>query len=123
MGRSMRQRVPPRHRTFARAMRSDATKAENLLWQALRNRKLDGLKFRRQVPLDGYILDFVCFEARLIVEVDGGQHSQSARDAVRERHFESKGVRTLRVWNDELTGDLDRVFLTILHEAKERIEA
>lgn len=100
----MRQTVPPPHRSFARAMRSDATKAENLLWQALRNRKLEGLKFRRQVPLDGYILDFVCFEARLIVEVDGGQHSQSARDAVRDRHFESKGFRTLRVWNDEVTG-------------------
>ena len=119
----MRQRVPPRHRTFARAMRSHATKAENLLWQALRNRKLEGLKFRRQMPLDGYILDFVCFEARLIVEVDGGQHSQSARDAVRDRHFESKGFRTLRVWNDEVTRNLDGVCLTILHEAKERIEA
>lgn len=104
-------------------MRSHATKAENLLWQALRNRKLEGLKFRRQMPLDGYILDFVCFEARLIVEVDGGQHSQSARDAVRDRHFESKGFRTLRVWNDEVTGNLDGVCLTILHEAKERIEA
>jgi len=104
-------------------MRADATKAENLLWQALRNRKLEGLKFRRQVPLDGYILDFVCFEARLIVEVDGGQHSQSARDAVRDPHFESKGFRTLRVWNDEVTGNLDGVCLTILHEARERIEA
>ncbi|WP_348627247.1 DUF559 domain-containing protein [Mesorhizobium sp. M4B.F.Ca.ET.058.02.1.1] len=47
----------------------------------LRNRQLEGLKFKRQVPLDGYILDFVCFEARLIVEVDGGQHSESERDA------------------------------------------
>jgi very-short-patch-repair endonuclease len=56
-------------------MRAEATKAENLLWQALRNRQLAGLKFKRQVPLAGYIVDFVCFEARLIVEVDGGQHA------------------------------------------------
>jgi very-short-patch-repair endonuclease len=72
-------------------MRSDATKAENMLWQALRNRQLEGLKFKRQAPLDGYILDFVCFEARLIVEVDGGQHSGSTRDVRRDRHFESQG--------------------------------
>ena len=57
-------------------MRADSTKAENVLWQALRNKQLEGLKFKRQVPLDGYILDFVCFDARLIVEVDGGQHSE-----------------------------------------------
>ncbi|WP_395383976.1 endonuclease domain-containing protein [Mesorhizobium sp. UC22_110] len=56
-------------------MRADATKAETLLWQALRNRQLNGLKFKRQVPLDGYILDFVCFEAGLIIEVDGSQHA------------------------------------------------
>lgn len=86
-------------------MRADATKAENLLWQALRNRQLEGLKFKRQVPLDGYILDFVCFDAKLIVEVDGGQHSESVRDAVRDSHFEAKGFRTLRVWNDEVERD------------------
>src|SRR5688500_18434105 len=80
--------IPPPHRAFARAMRDDSTKAENVLWQALRGRQLEGLKFKRQVPLDGYILDFVCFEARLIVEVDGGQHSESQRDKVRDLHFE-----------------------------------
>ena len=58
-------------------MRTDATKAETLLWQALRNKQLEGLKFKRQVPLDGYILDFVCFEARLIVEV-GSTRSHDA---------------------------------------------
>ncbi len=118
----MRQSVPPRHRRFARAMRADATRAENLLWQALRARQLEGLKFKRQVPLDSYILDFVCFEAQLIVEVDGSQHSQSASDAVRDRHFENRGFCTLRVWNDEVERNLDGVCLTILHEAKGRIE-
>jgi very-short-patch-repair endonuclease len=98
-------------------MRADATRAENLLWQALRNRQLEGLKFRRQVPLDGYILDFVCFEAMLIVEVDGGQHSESMRDDIRDRHFEAKGFRIVRVWNDEVERNIDGVCGTILSEA------
>ena len=113
----MRHPVRPQQRSFARKMRADATKAENNLWQALRNRQLEGLKFKRQVPLDGYILDFVCFEARLIVEVDGGQHSESAHDAARDRHFEGQGFRTIRFWNDEVDSNLDGVCLTILREA------
>src|SRR5262245_46573405 len=99
-------------------MRADATKAENLLWQALRNKQLEGMKFKRQVPLDGCILDFVCFEARLIVEVDGGQHSESPRDAARDRHFETQGFRTIRFWNDEIERNLDAVCLAILSAAR-----
>ncbi len=110
--------IPPSHRTFARAMRSDATKAENVLWQALRGRQLEGLKFKRQVPLGGYILDFVCFEVKLIIEVDGGQHSGSIRDIERDRYFESQGFRTLRFWNDEVDQDVDGVCATIIDAAK-----
>ena len=109
--------VRPAHREYARDMRTDFTKAENLLWQALRNRQLEGLKFKRQVPLGGYILDFVCLEARLIVEVDGGQHSESARDLERDVYFQSQGFRTLRFWNDEVERNIDGVCLTILREA------
>ncbi len=98
-------------------MRADATKAENMLWQALRGGKLEGMKFRRQVPLDGYILDFVCFETKLIVEIDGGQHSESTRDSVRDRHFEAQGFRTLRFWNDEVERDCDAVCRHILAAA------
>ena len=116
----MRQPVPPTHRTFARSMRADSTKAENVLWQALRNRQLEGLKFRRQVPLDGYIIDFVCFDAKLIVEVDGGQHSESDSDAVRDRHFEAAGFRVLRFLNDDVLENIDGVCLTILREAQGR---
>jgi very-short-patch-repair endonuclease len=98
-------------------MRAEATKPENVLWQALRNRQLAGLKFKRQVPPGGYILDFVCFEARLIVEVDGGQHAESNRDVERDRVFESQGFRTLRFWNDEVIGNIDAVCETIMREA------
>ncbi|MGE3363994.1 MAG: endonuclease domain-containing protein [Rhizobiaceae bacterium] len=109
--------VPPRHRQFARAMRADATKAETMLWHALSSSKLEGLKFKRQVPLDGYILDFVCFEVRLIVEVDGGQHAENVRDVERDRYFVSQGFRTLRFWSDEVERELNAVCAKILWEA------
>ena len=110
--------VPPQHRAFARSMRTDATKAENMLWQALRNRQLEGMKFKRQVPLDGYILDFVCFDERLIIEVDGGQHSDSTADMRRDGYFESQGFRTIRFWNHDVEQDVDGVCQTILAEAR-----
>jgi very-short-patch-repair endonuclease len=116
----MHHRNPPAtHRKFARAMRDDSTKAENMLWQQLRNRQMDGHKFRRQVPVDGYILDFVCFEAKLIIEVDGGQHSESRRDAVRDVHFKSEGFRVMRFWNDEIEQALDFVCRRILAVLKD----
>lgn len=89
-----------------------------MLWQALRDRKLEGFKFKRQVPLDGYILDFVCFEARLIVEADGSQHSENARDVERDRHFRAQGFRILRFWNDEIVRELDAVCQRILMELR-----
>ena len=96
-------------------MRANATRAENILWQALRGRKLEGFKFKRQVPLDGYILDYVCFDARLIIEVDGGQHSGSTTDKERDDHFAGQGFETLRFWNDEVERNLDEVCGHILH--------
>jgi very-short-patch-repair endonuclease len=116
----MGQRVPRRHLDFARQMRAEATKAENILWQAVRNRQLEGLKFKRQQPVDGVIVDFVCFEARLIVEVDGGQHSGSVRDVVRDDRFASAGYLTLRFWNDDVERNIDGVCKTIIIEAKAR---
>jgi very-short-patch-repair endonuclease len=116
----MRQQVPRRHLAFARQMRAEPTKAENLLWQAVRNRQLEGLKFKRQQPVDGVIVDFVCFEARLIVEVDGGQHSGSTRDVTRDDRFAASGYLTLRFWNDEVERDIDGVCATILDEALPR---
>ena len=101
-------------------MRADASKAENLLWQSLRRGQLEGFKFKRQVPVDGYILDFVCFEKRLIVEVDGGQHSENAKDGERDAHFAHEGFETLRFWNDEVEKNLDGVCDHILHRLKAR---
>lgn len=110
----MRHKVTPSHRAFARTMRADATRAEGLLWQQLRGKRMQGFRFRRQVPLDGYILDFICFEARLIVEVDGWQHAENAGDVRRDRHFRDAGFTVLRFWNEEVTGSLDGVCRKIM---------
>lgn len=92
--------------------------AETVLWPAIRNRQLDGFKFKRQVPLDGYILDVVCFGAQLIVEVDGFQHAENTHDLARDAFFRGQGFRILRFWNEEVVKNLDAVCLTILAELK-----
>ncbi|MFN3514611.1 MAG: endonuclease domain-containing protein [Phenylobacterium sp.] len=84
----------------ARALRADQTRAEACLWRALRDRRLGGWKWRRQVPCGPYILDFLCAEARLVVELDGSQHAEAeAYDARRTRHLAARGLTVLRFWN------------------------
>lgn len=109
-----------RLRGFARDMRSAPTEAEKRLWGALRNRLLDKLKFRRQVPIGGFIADFVCMEAKLIVELDGSQHAGSARDRARDSNLEERGFRVLRLWNDDVMRDLESACATILAFARDR---
>jgi very-short-patch-repair endonuclease len=108
---------PPVNRLRARTMRKDSTLAENMLWQVIRGGKLEGLKFRRQVPMHNCILDFICFDARLIVEVDGSQHALSDADRQRDAFFREQGFTTLRFWNDEIERNLDFVCLSILSHA------
>lgn len=84
----------------ARLLRAHDTAAESRLWQALRNRQLGGWKWRRQVPVGTYVVDFLCIEARLVVELDGGQHAeQVAYDERRTAFLEAQGLRVLRFWN------------------------
>ncbi|OCW57202.1 endonuclease domain-containing protein [Hoeflea olei] len=109
-----------RLRRFARAMRRAPTEAEQRPWGALRNRRLDGLKFRRQVPLGAWIADFVCMEAGLVVEVDGTQHADSRRDAARDAGLEALGFRVLRFWNDDVMRDLDATCATIIAFARDQ---
>lgn len=90
------QSVPPPKRQFARSLRREMTEAEDRLWHELRSRRLDRIKFRRQVPIGKYVADFVCLEARLIVEIDGNQHADSVHDAVRDADLKSRGFRVLR---------------------------
>jgi len=98
----------------ARTMRGAPTDAERALWRLLRDRRLVAWKFRRQVVVGRYIADFVCFEARLVVEADGGQHCDSAGDAARTAWFRNRGFRVIRFRNNEILGNLDGVVTAIL---------
>ena len=94
----------------ARAMRHEASDAERMLWRHLRARRLAGFKFRRQEVIGPYIVDLVCFHARLIIEADGGQHAeQQVYDQQRSAALAAKGYRVLRFWNNEILNDIDGV--------------
>ena len=93
---------PGQKRDFARELRRVPTDAESTLWYHLRARRLLGLKFRREVPLGPYVVDFACLERSLVVEVDGGQHNGAAPDAVRDRFLAGLGFTVLRFWNNEV---------------------
>ena len=95
-------------------MRTGQTDAEHRLWQMLRAHRFAGFKFRRQVPIEFYIADFVCFAERLIIEVDGGQHSENTADVKRDTFLRSQGFRVLRVWNHELFENEEGVAEAIL---------
>ena len=98
----------------ARTLRQNMTEAEKRVWQILRLHRMRGCKFRRQVPIGHYIADFACHEARLIVEIDGGQHDRlSPRETERSGFLQSEGYRILRFWNDEVLANLDGVHQTI----------
>ncbi len=108
------------NKDLARAMRHELTWAEKALWRHLRNRKLEGVKFRRQQPVDRYILDFYCAEKRLVVELDGGQHDvpdEREYDRVRTQFLEAEGLKVLRFWNSQVRGNLPWVLESIRRAA------
>ena len=100
-------------RKFAKKLRRNQTEQEVKLWRLLRNRRLAGHKFRRQVLLGDYIVDFCCFQKKLIIELDGGHHDDSInreKDLKRDKYFADQGYKILRIWNSELDNNLDGVF-------------
>jgi very-short-patch-repair endonuclease len=97
-------------KTIAKELRKRSTDTEELLWKYLRLKQLEGFKFRRQQPIDNYIVDFVCFKKRLVVEVDGGQHlEQKNKDRERDNYLKEQGFRVLRFWNHEVLTNLEGV--------------
>jgi very-short-patch-repair endonuclease len=95
------------------------TDAEQVLWQRLRDRRLDGHKFRRQVTIDPFIVDFLCIQHKLIVEVDGSQHSDEV-DAARTAYLQVRGYRMIRFWNNDVLRNIDSVLDGILAAFEER---
>ena len=83
-------------------MRHEPTDAELAMWRSLRHRRLAKYKFRRQVPFQNYILDFVCFEKRVVIEIDGSQHAESARDTMRDSILVAEGFGIERYWNNDV---------------------
>jgi len=105
---------------FAKTLRTSSTDAEKLLWKHLRGKKLFGLKFRRQEPIGRYIADFVCYERRVIIELDGGQHSiDKEKDQERDRWFRGEGFRVLRFWNNDVLSQTEEVLETIMKNCLE----
>jgi crossover junction endodeoxyribonuclease RuvC len=99
---------------LARTLRRDATEAERRVWHLLRSCQI-GAKFRRQQPIEGYIVDFVSFEHRLVIELDGGQHANPSRyEEQRTRCLEANGFRILRFWNDDVMENEEGVFERIM---------
>jgi len=98
----------------ARALRAEMTDAERKLWFALRDRRLGRVKFRRQVPIGPFVADFLCYSARLVIEVDGGQHAESRRDERRDRWFAANSFRVLRFWNNDVLSNVDGVLTVII---------
>lgn len=101
-------------KVLSRKLRQSQTDAELKFWLAVRDRRLAGLKFRRQYQLEGFIVDFACIEKRLIVELDGGQHCENENDVVRDTILEGKGFKVLRFWNNEVLNNMDGVLSSIL---------
>src|SRR5262245_469235 len=113
---SPRKTIDSFRRDTARRLRANATDAEARLWRHLRRAPMLGSHFRRQVPIGPYVADFACMAARLIVEVDGSQHGSDqghARDQERTRWLEKEGYRVLRLWNNDITQNIEGVLETI----------
>jgi len=100
----------------ARRLRRDATDAESRLWLKLRDRRLSGFKFARQHQIDPYVVDFICRDSKLIIEIDGGQHADSVRDRIRDENLAAQGYRVLRFWNTDVLTNMEGVLTTILAE-------
>jgi len=104
-------------KSLARTLRKNSTDAEGLLWRHLRNRQLANHKFRRQEAIGPYIVDFVCIEQKLVVEVDGGQHAERVeQDDNRTEHLEKLGYRVMRFWNNDVLSHCDAVLEAIAEE-------
>jgi len=102
-----------------RLLRENATDAERRLWALLRDRRLQGYKFRRQHPIGPFIVDFACTKYQLVIEADGGQHNENAADARRTAYVECRGWRVLRFWNNDILTNTEGVLLAVLEALDE----
>jgi very-short-patch-repair endonuclease len=99
---------------YAKGLRKNPTRAEAILWGKLKARQMEGVKFRRQQPIDNFIVDFISFEKRIVIELDGGQHKlDKNKDSKRDRMLTESGFKVLRFWNNEIFENLNGVLEVI----------
>jgi len=102
---------------FAKTLRSSQTDAEKKLWHCLRDKRLGGIKFKRQQPLGPYIVDFCSFESKVIIELDGGQHAKEAeKEAKRTRYLSERGYKVIRFWDNEVLSSVEAVQEVLLEK-------
>ena len=104
---------------LARKLRRNQTRAEEKLWSRLRKKNLLAVKFRRQQPIGDYIVDFLSFDPKLVIEVDGGQHAEDPQDAERDKWLRGEGFTVLRFWNNEVLKETEAVMREIVQAIKE----
>jgi very-short-patch-repair endonuclease len=120
---NLHKNANPKLYEYGRALRQETTQAEELLWERIRNKKLDGLKFRRQHPLLNYIADFYCHEKKLVLEVDGSIHTKEANtesDKGRTYALGESGIAVIRFWNSEIVYSIEDVLLRIKEAVSNR---
>jgi very-short-patch-repair endonuclease len=106
----------PQNASLSKILRLNQTDAETKLWRVIRNRQLDGIKFRRQRPVGNYIVDFISLDRMLIIEIDGGHHNEDSikeKDQQRQTWLENQGYRVIRFWDNEVLQNLEGVILKI----------
>src|ERR1043166_6101362 len=94
---------------YAKKLRSNMTDAERRLWYRLRAHRFGGVKFKRQVPVGPYVVDFACMNQKLVLEIDGGQHAENEKDRIRDQRLNDLGFRVLRFWNNDVLSRTDVV--------------
>src|ERR1043165_2895904 len=104
---------------YAKKLRSNMTDAERRLWYRLRAHRFGGIKFKRQVPIGPYIVDFACLSQKLILEIDGGQHADNKADRAREQKLREQGFRVLRFWNNDVLKRTDTVLEIVVSALKD----
>jgi len=108
---------------LVRKSRKEPTEAERKLWRHIRAKQLNGVKFRRQQRIGDYIADFYCAEKKLVIELDGGQHAESKKDKERDAFIERKGIRVIRIWNNEVMTNIENVMEFIKETIEKRIDS
>ena len=110
----IKRRIKESTTANARALRSNMTDAESMLWRAVRGRQINGHRFRRQHPIGPYIADFACLEKKCVIELDGGQHQDQMDDDERRTTFlQEQGWHVLRFWNNDVLGNLEGVLMRL----------